>query len=46
MDHMSISGNEPSLVILSQTICIQRLKMIAKKVPKPAEAQREDVINP
>ena len=31
MDHMRISGNEPSSVILSQTKCIQKLKMTARK---------------
>ena len=28
---MRISGNEPSSVILSQTMLIQKLKMIARK---------------
>ena len=31
MDHMRISGNEPSSVILSETMLIQKLKMIAQK---------------
>ena len=31
MDHMRISGNEPSSVILSQTMWIQKLKMTARK---------------
>ena len=31
MDHMRISGNEPSSVILSQTKWFQTLKMIARK---------------
>ena len=31
MDHMRISGNEPSSVILSQTMAIQKLKAIAQK---------------
>ena len=30
MDHMRISGNEPSSVILSQTMWIQKLKVIAR----------------
>ena len=43
---MRISGNEPSSVILSQTKWIQKLKMIARKCPKQAEAKRDAVINP
>ena len=31
MDHMRISGNEPSSVILSQTKWFQTLKIIAQK---------------
>ena len=31
MDHMRISGNEPSSVILSQTKLFQTLQMIARK---------------
>ena len=31
MDHMRISGNEPSSVILSETKCFQTLKTIARK---------------
>ena len=31
MDHMHISGNEPSSVILSQTMWSQKLKTIAQK---------------
>ena len=31
MDHMRISGNEPSSVILSQTKWFQTLKMIVPK---------------
>ena len=41
MDHMRISGTEPSSVILSQTV-----KSVVQKVPKQAEAKRDDVINP
>ena len=43
---MRISGNEPSSVILSQTKGLQKLKMLARKVPKQAEAKRDGVINP
>ena len=39
MDHMHISGTEPSSVILSQ-------KSDAPKVPKQAKAKRDCVINP
>ena len=46
VDHMRISGNEPPSVILSQTKCIQKLKMIAPKCHKQAEAKRDGVINP
>ena len=31
MDHMRISGNEPSSMILGQTKSFQTLKMIARK---------------
>ena len=43
---MRISGNEPSSVILSQTMWIQKLKMIAWKCQKQSEAKRDGVINP
>ena len=43
---MRISGNEPSSVILSQTCYIEMLKSKDQKVPKQAEAKRDDVINP
>ena len=46
MDHMRISGTEPSSVILSQTCSIKKLKSNDQKVPKQAEAKKEDVINP
>ena len=45
MDHMRISGTEPSSVILSQ-ICSKKLKSNDQKVPKQAEAKRDGVINP
>ena len=41
MDHMRISDNEPSSVILSQTKLFQTLKWLPE-----AEAKRDGVINP
>ena len=46
MDHMRISGTEPSSVILSQTMKFKKLKRDDPKVPKEAEAKRDGVINP
>ena len=46
MDHMRISGTEPSSVILSQTKSFQNVKINVQKVPKQAEAKRDGVINP
>ena len=48
MDHLRISGTEPSSVILSQTcsINIKKLKSDDLKGPKQAEAKRDGVINP
>ena len=46
MDHMRISGTEPSSLILSQTMKFKKLKSDDPKVPKPAEAKRDGVINP
>ena len=43
MDHMRISGIEPSSVILSQR---KKLKNNVPKVPKEAKAKRDGVINP
>ena len=45
MDHMRISGTEPSSVILIQTCSIKKLKIDGQKVPKQAEAKRDGVIN-
>ena len=45
MDHMRISGTEPSSVILSQTK-FQKLKSDVPKVPNQAKVKRECVINP
>ena len=42
IDHMRISGSEPSSVILNPN----KLKRGAKKVTKPAKAKRDGVINP
>ena len=41
MDHMRISGTEPSSVILSQTKCFKKLD--AQKLPKQAKAKRDGV---
>ena len=46
MDHMRISGTEPSSVILSQIMKFKKLKSDDRKVPKQAEAKRDGVINP
>ena len=46
MDHMRISGNEPSSVILSQKRKFQKSKRDVLNVPKQAEAKRDGVINP
>ena len=43
---MRISGNEPSSVILIQTMKFKKLKSGDLKVPKQAEAKRDGVINP
>ena len=39
MDHMRISGNEPSSVILSQTKWFQNVKNDCQKVPNQAKAK-------
>ena len=46
MDHMRISGIEPSSVILSQRKSLKNLKNNTPKVPKEAKAKSDDVINP
>ena len=46
MDHMRISGTEPSSVILSQTKYLKNVKNDAQKLPKQAKAKRDGVINP
>ena len=46
MDHMRISGTEPSSVILSQKQYFQKLIRDVPNVPKQAEAKRDGVINP
>ena len=46
MDHMRISGTEPSSVILSQTKQFKKLQSDAKRMPKQAKAIRNGVINP
>ena len=45
MDHMRISGNEPSSVILRQTKMVSKVENNCRKVPKQAEAKRDGVIN-
>ena len=46
MDHMRISGTEPSSVILSQIKWFRKLEIDALKVPKQAEVKRDGEINP
>ena len=46
IDHMRISGTEPSSVILSQRKWLKKLTKNAPKVPKQAKAKRDGVINP
>ena len=46
MDHMHISGNEPSSVILLPNKVVQKMKSDAAKVPNQAKAKRDGVINP
>ena len=46
MDHMHISGNEPSSLILRQTRWFQQIENIDPKVPKQGEAIRDGAINP
>ena len=45
MDHMCISGTEPSSVVLSQTCNIKNWKSNDQKCLKKAEAKRDVVIN-
>ena len=46
MDHVRISGTQPSSVILSQTKWFEKLKRDITKVSKETEAKRGGVINP
>ena len=46
MDHMRITGNEPSSVILRQTKLFPKEKILTKSANKQAEAKRDGVINP
>ena len=46
MDHMRISGIEPSSVILNQRKQLKKLKNNDPKVPKEAQAKWDGVINP
>ena len=43
---MRIFGTEPPSVILSQTMKFKQLKSDDRKVPKQAEAKRDDEIYP
>ena len=45
MDHMPISGTEPSSVILGQTKYFKILEVMPK-LPKEGKAKRDGVINP
>ena len=44
MEHMRISGTEPSSEILSQKKYFQKLRRDVPNVPKQAEAKRDGVI--
>ena len=46
LDHMRISGTEPSSVILGLTKYFEKLKTDITKVLKQTEAKRGGVINP
>ena len=46
MNHMRISGNELSSVILGQKKSILKVENNGPKVPKQAEAKRDGVITP
>ena len=46
MDHMRISGNQPSSVIHSQAKWFQKLKMVAQKCLNNVKHKRDGVINP
>ena len=46
MDHMRISGTEPSSVILSQNELFSKMIRDVPNVPKQAGAKRDGVINP
>ena len=46
MDHMRITGIEPSSVILCQRKQLKRLKNNVPKVPKEVNAKRDGVTNP
>ena len=45
MDHMRISGTEPSSVILRQTKLFKKMKIDVEKVSKQAKAKRDGEIN-
>ena len=45
MEHMRITGTEPSSFILGKTKKSKKMKSDAKKLPKQAKAKRDGVIN-
>ena len=45
MDHIRISGTEPSSVVLDQTKLFKKMKSDAPKVPNQAKAKRDGVLN-
>ena len=45
MDHIRISGIEPSSVVLDQTKLFKKMKSDASKVPNQAKAKRDGVLN-
>ena len=46
MDHLRISGNEPSSVILSQIKWFQKKKTLTRKCQNKLKPKRDGVINP
>ena len=46
MDHMRISGTEPSSVILAKQSRFKSWKVISEKCQKQSEAKKDGVINP
>ena len=46
MDHIRISGTEPSSAILSQKKYFKKVENVCPKVPRQGKAKRDGVINP